>query len=79
MDVEDLQDVAQLRVIVTMKEGHDSTLYGTGVLRACPCCVAFIHLFIHYTPSNPQIRYVAADILRQPSSLPCLGIPFSTM
>ena len=34
MDIEDLQDVAQLRVIVTMKEGHDSTLYGTGVLRA---------------------------------------------
>ena len=43
MDIEDLQDVAQLRVIVTMKEGHDSILYGTGVLRAGPCCVLFIH------------------------------------
>ena len=30
MDIEDLQDVAQLRVIVTMREGHDSNLYGTG-------------------------------------------------
>ena len=30
MNIEDLQDVAQLRVIVTMKEGHDSNLYGTG-------------------------------------------------
>ena len=30
--------------------------------------------FIHYTLSNPQIRYIAADILWQPSSLPCLGI-----
>ena len=29
--------------------------------------------FIHYTLSNPQIRCVAADILWQPSSLPCLG------
>ena len=29
--------------------------------------------FIHYTPSNPQIRCVAADILWQPSSLPRLG------
>ena len=34
--------------------------------------------FIHYTLSNPQIRCVAADILWQPSSLPCLGIS-STM
>ena len=42
MDIEDLQDVAQLRVIVTMKEGHDSTLYGTGVLRACPGCVLYV-------------------------------------
>ena len=32
------------------------------------------HSFIHSTPSNPQIRCVAADIPRQPSSLPCLGI-----
>ena len=31
-------------------------------------------LFIHYMFSNPQIRCVAADILWQPSSLPCLGI-----
>ena len=39
----------------------------------------FIHSsFIHYTLSNPQIRCVAADILWQPSSLPCLGIS-STM
>ena len=30
MDIEDLQDVAQLRVIVTMRDGHDSNLYGTG-------------------------------------------------
>ena len=30
MSIEDLQDVAQLRVIVTMQDGHDSTLYGTG-------------------------------------------------
>ena len=36
------------------------------------------HSFIHYTLSNPQIRCVAADILWQPSSLPCLGIS-STM
>ena len=33
----------------------------------------FIHLFIHYMPSNPQIRCIAADILWQLSSLPCLG------
>ena len=32
------------------------------------------HSFIHYTLSNPQIRGVAADILWQPSSLPCLGV-----
>ena len=38
---------------------------------------SFIHSFIHNTPSNPQIS-VAADILWQPSSLPCLGIS-STM
>ena len=37
-----------------------------------------IHSFIHYTLSNPQIRCVAANILWQPSSLPCLGI-VSTM
>ena len=37
-----------------------------------------ISSFIHYTLSNPQIRCVALDILWQPSSLPCLGIP-STM
>ena len=30
LDIEDLQDVAQLRVIVTMRDGHDSNLYGTG-------------------------------------------------
>ncbi len=36
------------------------------------------NLFIHYTLSNPQIRCVAAHILWQPSSLPCLVI-FSTM
>lgn len=30
MELEDLQDVAQLRVIVRMKEAQDSTLYGTG-------------------------------------------------
>ena len=30
MDIEDLQDVAQLRVIVTMKGGYDASLYGTG-------------------------------------------------
>ena len=36
------------------------------------------HSFTHYTLSNPQIRCVAADILWQPSSLPCLGIS-STM
>ena len=40
--------------------------------------MAIIHSFIHYTLSNPQIRCVAADILWQPSSLPCLGIS-STM
>ena len=34
--------------------------------------------FAHYTPSNPQIRCVAAANLWQPSSLPCLGIS-STM
>ena len=39
---------------------------------------SFIHSFIQYTLFNPQIRCVAADILRQPSSLPCLGIS-STM
>ena len=33
----------------------------------------FIHSFHQYTPSNPQIWCIAADILRQPSSLPCLG------
>ena len=38
----------------------------------------FIHLFIHYMPSSPQIRCIAADILWQPSSLPCLG-NFPTM
>ena len=38
----------------------------------------FIHSFIHSTLSNPQIRCAAADILWQPSSLPCLGIS-STM
>ena len=37
-----------------------------------------IHSFIHYTLSNPQIRCVAANILWQPSSMPCPGI-FSTM
>ncbi|EIE19013.1 hypothetical protein COCSUDRAFT_31311 [Coccomyxa subellipsoidea C-169] len=30
MDLEDLQDVAQLRVIVKLKDAHDSSLYGTG-------------------------------------------------
>ena len=45
---------------------------------ATPCCNVIIHSFIHYTLSNPQIRCVAADILWQPSSLPCLGIS-STM
>ena len=35
---------------------------------------SFVHSFIHYTPFNPQIRCGAADILWQPSSLPCLGI-----
>ncbi|CAL5224551.1 g7251 [Coccomyxa viridis] len=30
LNIDDFQDVAQLRVIVTMKDGHDSTLYGTG-------------------------------------------------
>ena len=41
---------------------------------------AKLHSFIHYTLSRPQIRCtcVAADILWQPSSLPCLGIS-STM
>ena len=34
-------------------------------------------MFIHYTLSNPQIRCVAANILWQPSKLPCPGI-FST-
>ena len=34
----------------------------------------WFHSFIHYTPSNPQIRCVAADILWQPSSLPYLEI-----
>ena len=32
------------------------------------------HSFIHYTPSYPQIRCVAADILWQTSSVPRLGI-----
>ena len=39
---------------------------------------SFIHSFIHSMPSNPQIRCAAADVLWQPSSLPCLGIS-STM
>ena len=34
---------------------------------------SFIHS-LHYAPSNPQSRCAAADILWQPSSLPCLGI-----
>ena len=33
----------------------------------------FVHPFHQYTPSNLQIWCVAADILQQPSSLPCLG------
>ena len=35
---------------------------------------SFHHLSIHSTPSNPQIRCIAADILWQPSILPCVGI-----
>ena len=38
---------------------------------------SFIRSFIHYKPSNPQIRCFAADNLWQPFSLPCLGIPFT--
>ena len=34
-------------------------------------CEAFTPSSIHYTPSNPQIRCIARDILWQPSSLPC--------
>jgi hypothetical protein len=34
-------------------------------------------LTIFYTPSIPQIRCVAADILWRPYSLPCLGISSS--
>ena len=37
-----------------------------------------IHSVIHYTLSNPKMRCVAAHILWQPSSLPCL-VFFSTM
>ena len=33
-----------------------------------------LHLCIHYMPSNPQFRYIAADNLWQPSSLLRLGV-----
>ena len=36
------------------------------------------HLFIHYTPSDPQIRCALAGVLWQPSSLLYLGVS-STM
>lgn len=39
---------------------------------------SFMHSFIDCTPSNPQMRCFAAEILWQPSSQPCLGVP-STM
>ena len=42
-----------------------------------PCIPESIHSSLHYTLSNPQIRCVAANILWQPFSLPCLEI-FST-
>ena len=48
------------------------------VLRRTVLHNSFIYSVIHYALSNPQIRCVAADILWQPSSLPCLGIS-STM
>ena len=37
--------------------------------------IGSIYVFIHYTPSNPQISCVAADILWQPSSLAYDGSP----
>ena len=52
--------------------GHIGKPEGLKMPAQMDSCIA-IHSFIHYTPSNPQIRCVAADILWQPSSLPCLG------
>ena len=48
------------------------TNLNTTQCRHCDC------IFIHYPPSNPQLRCVAADNSWQPSSLPCLGLT-STM
>ena len=38
---------------------------------------SYIHSFIHYTPSDPQIRCVAVDSVWQPFSLSCLGGSFT--
>ena len=52
---------------------------------ACSICTSWLpqviqfHSLIHYTPSNPWIRCVAANILRQPSKLPCPGISSTSL
>ena len=67
-----------LREHVLPMPGYYATYEGNHLRFFMHFYVALIHLFIHNTPFNPQIRCAAADILWQPSSLPCLGIS-STM
>ena len=60
------------------EECKGCSLHAVSVRNLSSCWLLSKLSFIHYTLSNPQIRCVAADILWQPSSLPCLGIS-STM
>jgi hypothetical protein len=66
--------------MMSLSSASDARCFTMAAIFSCGAGIArsFIHSFIYDTPSNLQIRCVAADILWQPSSLPCLGIS-STM
>ena len=76
MHLEALEDVVQL--LLAQVQAQRLQLCPQRIPPAVLACSTDIPSFIHYTLSNPQIRCIAADILWQPSSLPCLGIS-STM
>jgi hypothetical protein len=61
-----------------LRAENASLVVNTNGPRERPGCIHHHHTFIHsfflYTPSNPQIRCVAADSLWQPSSLRCLVV-----
>ena len=78
-DMQAAQRIIRIARLAGFRELGDTTAghFPQRVMVGIRCSIK-IHSFIHYTLSNPQISFVAANILRQPSSLPCL-VMFSTM